>query len=301
MIIVKIFQGLGNQLFQYSYARALELNRGCQVKLDNTYYNLYSEIILHGYTVKRHYGLNRFNIKEDLASLAEIEQVKNNTGSNRVTRFINRKLNESAPYYRKQYVKELDTVYDPNLLNVKSNCYVEGYFASEMYFKKHREILLNELTLKNQASAQNAEVIKRMEDSESVCISIRRTDFLANPLHNVCTDQYYRDGLKTMADLVKNMKVFIFSDDNEYVMRNFDIPFEHEFVTHNYPDFYEDLRLITHCKHHVIPNSTFSWWGAWLSRYKDKKVVAPRIWLNSDTIDYSTVLPEEWVKIENKF
>ncbi|HLP21171.1 MAG TPA: alpha-1,2-fucosyltransferase [Chitinophagales bacterium] len=301
MIIVKIFQGLGNQLFQYAYSRALALNRGCMVKLDNTYYNQYSEIILHGYKVKRQYGLDRFNIKMELATQAEIDHVKNYTGNNRISRYINRKLNEQAPYYKKREVKELDTVFDKNLLQVSNNSYVQGYFASEMYFKNHRETLLNELTLRSPLSEQNAATIQRMRDTDSVCVSIRRADFLVHPLHNVCTDQYYQDGLNAMGELVKNMRVFIFSDDNEYVSKNFHIPFSHEFVTHNHPDFYEDLRLMTNCKHHVIPNSTFSWWGAWLSQYPGKKVIAPRIWLNSNTIDYSTVLPQEWIKIENKF
>ena len=124
---------------------------------------------------------------------------------------------------------------------------------------------------------------------------------MANPVHNVCGEQYYNDGLNAMSELLKNMQVFIFSDDNEYVTRNFKLPFEHEFVTHNFPDFYEDLRLMTHCKHHIIPNSTFSWWAAWLAQHEGKKIIAPKIWLNSDTIDYSTLIPEDWIKIENKF
>ncbi len=301
MIIVKIFQGIGNQLFQYAYGRAVGLNKGCEFKIDNSYYINYSEVTQYGYTYKREYGLNQFNIIENIATPEEIERVKTVSGSNRISSFINRKLQESAPYYRKRLVKELDTVFDCNLLRINDNTYVEGYFVSEKYFKNHRSLILNEFSLKKALNEKNAAVIKRMQDTESVCISIRRTNFLANPVHNVCNEQYYKDGLSAMSDLLKNMRVFIFSDDNEYVVNNFKLPFEHEFVTHNFPDFYEDLRLMTHCKHHVIPNSTFSWWGAWLSQHEGKKIIAPKIWLNSNAIDYSTVIPEEWIKIENKF
>lgn len=300
-MIVKIFQGIGNQLFQYAYGRALSLRRGLEFKMDNTYYINYAEVTQHGYTYRRDYGLDMFNIQAPVATEEEINRVKIVNGSNRITWYINRKLNERAPYYKKNIVKELDTVFDPNLLNVKSNSYVEGYFVSELYFKDYRSTILKDFTLKAPVNEKNAEVIKRMQDSNSVCISIRRTNFLHNPLHNVCMDSYYRDGLKAISDLVPGMRVFIFSDDNQWVLDNFHIPWEHEFVTHNYPNFYEDLRLMSYCKHHVIPNSTFSWWGAWLSEYADKKVIAPRVWLNSDTIDYSTVIPEGWIKIENKF
>ena len=300
MIIVKIFQGIGNQLFQYAYGRALSLDLGYRFKMDNSYFINYSEVTQFGYTYKRDYGLSKFNINENLATIEEVENIKKISGSNRVSLFINRKLDQLAPYYKRKTVEELDTVFDPNLLKIKDNTYIEGYFTSELYFSKHRNILLNEFTLKSAPNQISAEIIKRMQETESVCISIRRTNFLANPLHNVCGTQYYLDGLRLMNEKIKKMRVFIFSDDNEWAFQNFHIPYEHEFVAHNYPDFYEDLRLMTHCKHHVIPNSTFSWWAAWLAQYPDKNVIAPRFWLNSATIDYSTVVPESWIKIENK-
>ena len=300
MVIVKIFQGIGNQLFQYAYARALSLRNGYDFKIDISYYIHYSEVTQFGFTYKRDYGLHNFNIIENIATEDEVSKAQAIAGSNRVSHYINRKLDERAPYYRKKHVKEKDTVFEPGLLNVKDGSYVEGYYTSEKYFKDYRANILNEFTLKAPVNEKNAEVIAMMQDTESVCISIRRTNFLTNPLHNVCNEKYYVDGLKAMNDLVSNMRVFIFSDDNEWVLKNFHLPYQHEFVTHNYPDFYEDLRLMAHCKHHIIPNSTFSWWGAWLSQYPGKKVIAPRAWLNSDTIDYSTVIPDDWIKIDNK-
>ena len=300
MVIVKVFQGIGNQLFHYAYGRALALRKGYTFKMDISYYINYAEQTQYGFTYKREYGLNNFNIVENIASEEEVKHNLNVDGSNRISYYINSKLNQRAPYYHKKLVKEIDTVFDPNLLKVKDGSYIEGYYTSEKYFKDYRNNILNEFTLKAPVSEKNAQVIASMQNTESVCISIRRTNFLTNPLHNVCNEKYYTEGLKAMNDLVSNMRVFIFSDDNEWVTKNFHIPYQHEFVTHNYPDFYEDLRLMTHCKHHIIPNSTFSWWGAWLSQYPDKKVIAPRIWLNSDTIDYSTVIPEDWIKIDNK-
>ena len=301
MIIVKIFQGIGNQLCQYAYGRARGLDLGVEFKIDNSYYINYSEVTQFGFTYKRDYGLDHFNILNNVASEEEIRKVKTVDGSNRIAYYINKKLHERAPYYRKRWVKEKETVFDPNLLRIKDNTYIEGYFVSELYFRKHRNVILKEFTLKNPVNEKNAEVIKRMQNTDSVCISIRRTNFLANPIMNVCREQYYTDGLKAMADMLgKNMRVFIFSDDNEWVLNNYKIPYEHEFVTHNFPDFYEDLRLMTYCRNHVIPNSTFSWWAAWLTQNEDKKIIAPKIWLNSDE-DYSTVIPESWIKLENKF
>ena len=302
MIIVKIFQGLGNQLFQYAFGRSLSICKGYELKVDNSYYLHYSEIVHHGYTVKRNYGLNRFNILQNIAaSDEEVRKLHTVSGNNRISRLFNIEIDKRASYYLKKVVKEQDTVFDSNLLLIKDNTYIEGYFASEKYFKNHRNLILKEFTLKTQVTKKNQEIINRMHDSQSVCISIRRTDFLTNPLHNVCTDQYYKNALSTMSELVRDMHVFIFSDDNDYVVNNFKLPFKHEFITHNYPDFYEDFRLMTNCKHHIVPNSTFSWWAAWLSDFEEKKVIAPRVWLNSTTIDFSTVIPEEWIKIENIF
>src|SRR5581483_8329275 len=111
----------------------------------------------------------------------------------------------------------------------------------------------------------------------------------------------FYDACDLMREKVKNAVFYIFSDDNDWAKQNFSIQDEHYFVTHNYPDFYEDFRIVQNCRHHIIPNSTFSWWGAWLCDNKDKIVIAPEIWLNSKELDYSYFLPKEWLKVRNKF
>ena len=164
-------------MFQYAYGRALGLETGYEFKMDNSYYIHYSEVTADGYTYKRDYGLNQFNIVENLATEDEVNKIINIGGGNRFSLFFNRKRNERAPYYQKRTVKELDTVFDPNLLRVRDNSYIEGYFTSERYFAKHRDIILREFTLKSSPDAENATIIKRMQETESVCISIEEQIF----------------------------------------------------------------------------------------------------------------------------
>lgn len=300
MLIVQVFQGLGNQLFHYAYARAQSLRMKVPFKLDITYYDLHEHQERYGVKFTRSYGLDRFNVLENIATEHEINSLKNEPTTlwGRLMRRIRRKC---LPYYRQSVVKEDWTIFDWNLLKVGGDTWIHGYYTSEVFFKDYRDIILKEFSLKNEPSDENKVMINRMQASNSICLSIRRGDFIKNPLHACCGEAYYLEAANRIVELINqpNPHFFIFSDDVAWVKNYFKLPFDWEFVEHNKGDFYEDLRLMTHCKHHVIPNSTFSWWGAWLAQYPQKIVVAPKYWLNTSEIDYSMVLPQEWITIEH--
>ena len=295
MIITRIYQGLGNQLFQYAFGRALALKNKTNLKIDSSFYEN-SEVTQHGYTYKRDFEISRYNVQLTEATKDEIAVYKDKKKPTLLQRIWWR----LKPELRPRVVRENLSTLDATMTGLNGNFYLDGYFTSEEFFKDYASIIRKEFTLKNEMSHANVQWTEKMKQCNSVCISLRLTDFLHNPLHNVCSLEYYHNGLKEVERLSgKEITVFIWSDDNDWTKENFKPQYKCHYMTHNYPDFHEDLRLMTHCKHHVIPNSTFSWWGAWLAEHENQIVIAPKRWLNSEEIEYGHVIPERWHKIEN--
>lgn len=295
MIISRIFQGLGNQLFQYAFGRATALRNDTHFKLDTSFYEN-SEVTQFGYTYKRNFEIARYNISLDEATVHEVEVYLGLRTPSLMQRVEYRLFPNSRP---RKIVENLSK-FSAELNQLKGNLYLDGYFTSEEFFKDHSDVIRKEFTLKNEMSKENFAWAEKMANCNSVCISYRRTNFVNNPLHEVCFMEYYLDGLRKVEQLLgQNITVFVWSDDNEWTMENFRPPYECHYMTHNFPDFHEDLRLMTHCKHHVIPNSTFSWWAAWLGEWENQIVIAPERWLNSSDIEYGHVIPQRWHKIKN--
>ncbi|MGB1318567.1 MAG: alpha-1,2-fucosyltransferase [Flavobacteriales bacterium] len=295
MVISRIFQGLGNQLFQYAFARATALRNNTTLKLDTSFYED-AEVTQFGFTYKRDFELARYNVLLDEATSTEVQRY---TGAipPSIWQRIKYKL---QPSKRPVKITEDLSKFSPELNQLSGNVYLDGYFTSELFFKDYAAIIRQELTLRNPMNEENLGWTKVMQSCNSVCISYRRTNFVNNPLHEVCFMQYYLDGLEKVQELLnEELTVFIWSDDNEWTKENFKPNYKCHYMTHNFPDFHEDLRLMTYCKHHVIPNSTFSWWAAWLGEREGQIVVAPERWLNSTDIEYSHVIPDRWHKIKN--
>jgi hypothetical protein len=136
---------------------------------------------------------------------------------------------------------------------------------------------------------------------ESVSLHIRRGDFVSNrktnEIHGVLPLEYYYEAIRLITNQVRNPEFFIFSDDIPWVRENLLVPKKVNFVEHPTSNRdYEDLILMSNCKHHIIANSSFSWWGAWLSQNPVKRVIAPREWYRI-VIDTRDLLPEEWIKL----
>jgi len=295
MIISRIFQGLGNQLFQYAFGRAMSIRNKTELKLDATFYKD-SEITEYGFTYKRDFEIARYNVEIVTATDNEINLYKGTSPGGIIDRVKHKFIKGKRP----KVIHEDLSKFSPEFNTIKGNLYLDGYFTSEEFFKDHAGIIRKEFTLKNQMSEVNNKWAGLMQSTNSVSISYRRGNFLNNPLHETCFMQYYLDGLNEVHKLsTEEITVFIWSDDNDWTEKNFKPPFKCYYMTHNYPDFHEDLRLMTRCKHHVIPNSTFSWWAAWLGEHESQIVVAPEKWLNSDEIYYDHVIPKRWHKIKN--
>ena len=317
MIIIKIYEGIGNQMFQYAYARRQSLRYAIpfkvyrvnkpEIDLEQTHWTDFEKrkyrIVRRWYendSIHREYMLDQFNIQENRATEIEVYDIINCNGKNVIDYKWNVLKNKILPYYNKSVVREsLDSCFDKNLLKTKHDCYLEGYYTSELYFQDIAETIKKDFELKAQPSDFNKDKMQKMQQCNSVCISIRRGDFVHNPKHNVCSMDYFKAAIRYLSVKIKDPYFYVFSDDNEWVKNNFTTEYPHEFVSHNFPQFIEDFRLMQSCKHHIIPNSTFSWWAAWLAEKADSIIIAPEKWLHSNTIDSSKVVPERWIKIDN--
>jgi hypothetical protein len=138
----------------------------------------------------------------------------------------------------------------------------------------------------------NAELKEEIGNTNAVSLHVRRGDYVHNSTnaatYEVCSLDYYRASIRHMAERIQQPKFFIFSDDIAWVKNNLKIDFPHHYVDCNHgEESYNDMRLMSLCQHHIIANSSFSWWGAWLNPNREKIVIAPKNWfaIERDTRD----------------
>lgn len=276
--------GLGNQLFQYAAARSLAHRLDADLVLDTYWFKNPRP----GETV-RPLELTNYHVKLRIANIDEQRNWK--LLRSRWARFF-------GPLMPMQAVKEQGFSYNDSFGRTTDNSYLIGAWQSARYFPDIREILLDELTPIQPPSVRDLELIQAMQTSDAICVHVRRGDYVssdsASAYHGVCSLDYYERAIKHVASQVRQPSLFIFSDDPDWTREHLRTEFPSHYVTHNSPaNAFQDLRLMSHCKHHVIANSSFSWWGAWLSTSTDQIVVAPAKWfsVNRPTPD---LLPPQW-------
>lgn len=295
MIIVKIFQGPGNQMFQYAYGLATAKRIGAQLKLDLSWFETNS--------AHRSYILDRFDIRTPVATNDEIEYIRTRNGRNFLEYRYNLLRDQLAPRHRKAVVKEDLSRFDEELKHPYRNSYIEGYFSTQQFFADAEKELRNVFRVVNPAPANVAEIAGLINEN-TVAFSIRRGDFLGNPLHNICSIEYFKRAVAQMRQVIPQLELLVFSDEIDWIQTNlqFDVP--HRFVK-DIHDHMDHMRLMSLCKHHIIPNSTFSWWGAWLSQ--PKTVIAPDLWITDNEavhkeefghwVETRHTVPEHWIRI----
>ena len=180
---------------------------------------------------------------------------------------------------------------------------MKGYFQTEKYFTNIREQLLKDFELNLPLNNANKEVLEKIKSTEAVAVHFRRGDYTKKRVadkYGSCSVEYYKNAVKLIAEKTgKNLTVFVFSDDINWVKQNAKFDCETVYVDINSgKQGYFDLELMKNCKHNVIANSSFSWWGAWLNQNPEKVVVAPKTWMKVLDNDYD-IIPESWLRIEN--
>jgi hypothetical protein len=293
MIIVSLKGGLGNQMFQYAFGKALSLNLRTDLKFDTSSFKSDS---------LRDYALDCFKVSVKKASKEEVEILK--PVNKDIIPYLRYKIsNKVLPLHKRSYINEQQLVDYSDLLKIKSDCYLDGYWQSEEYFKSIRESLLKDFVIKYPVEECNKNIFDKIKCSNSVSLHIRRGDYVSNPKtnakHGVLGLDYYHKAMKIMIVKISNPVFFIFSDDISWAEENLKSKNEVYFVNNNYDKDYEDLRLMSNCKNHIIANSSFSWWGAWLSQNPKKVVIAPKQWFSKEETKRSNfdILAKNWIKI----
>jgi len=294
MIIVALKGGLGNQMFQYAFGKALSFALKTDLKFDTSSFKS---------NPLRNYSLNCFNLSAKKASVKELQKLKP-TRSRIFSYFEHKISNRVLPLYKCSYINEKQLVSYEDLLKIENDCYLDGYWQSEEYFKDIRETLLKDFDFKYPVNECNKNVLKKIRDSNSVSLHIRRGDYVTNPKtnakHGVLNLDYYHKAMKIMVREISNPVFFIFSDDISWAKKHLEGNYEINFIDNNLDKDYEDLRLMSNCKNHIIANSTFSWWGAWLSKNLNKIVIAPEQWFSKRERkgrEFYDIVSKEWIKV----
>lgn len=288
MIVVRLCGGLGNQLFQYAAGRALASINGAELVLDLGWFKNRPES-----NTPREYELSNYRIQARVASESE-ERI----GKNYSDRFRRRVPFLSRPW---TLCREKSFDFDENFLKLQDNIYLDGYWQSYKYFNNFAEALRKELTPIRAPSATDDLVLDSIDAKNSVSVHVRRGDYIsqkaASVKHGTCSVEYYQRAVHTIMSRVNNPHFFVFSDDCQWARENLLFPGGATFVDHNGPaNAFQDVRLMAHCKHHVIANSTFSWWGAWLNPRRDKIIAAPKNWF-ANGLSAKDIVPNEWIRL----
>ena len=290
MIIIRLMGGLGNQMFQYAFGRHLAEIHKCTLKLDLSF--LLNKFQGANVTIRK-YELYKLNIIENIANQNDINKFTRTTG---LINIISQKIN---PY---KIIRETQFHFDENILKSGKNSYsIDGYWQSEKYFKNIENIIRNDFQIKADFKEKNKNLEEKIKSTESVSIHIRRGDYVTNEVtnnfHGICSVDYYQNAIKQISQLVSYPVFYIFSDDIEWAKTNIVSDFSTYYVDNDVDSNDEDLKLMSMCKHHIIANSSFSWWGAWLNPDLNKIVIAPSKWFNDTSLDTKDLYPDNWIKI----
>jgi hypothetical protein len=291
MIITKLKGGLGNQLFQSAAGLRLALARKTRLKVD------LSELENPGGGTPRSYEMGSFRFSAEIANPSEVAScvAPDSRGLERLLpRWRGARPGSSAI--------ERHFHFDPDVLTLSDGVCLEGYWQSERYFSDASDRVRKEFSFRNPPAGRNAEIINEMAACNAVSLHVRRGDYVTNPAanatHGVCPLDYYYRAIDYIRERVSNPFFFLFSDDPKWVREDLEFDGSSTVIDHNDPDAgYEDLRLMSHCQHHIIANSSFSWWGAWLNPNLNKIVVAPDRWFSDETQDTSDLIPATWMRL----
>lgn len=282
MIVVRIQGGLGNQMFQYAYARRLQ--------------HMGKEVRLHWHPSRRKSFHTGYSLDTIFAgSLSQYVPLSNDGLLSQIAATLRRKLLR---------VRQGSNVgYDPTLLSVNSG-YIDGYFQSERYFSEFADELKLHFTFKQITDSKNAELLKWIDAGFVAAIHIRGGDYLnrgkhAGDMATVCGAEYYRTAIELVKSRFPAARFLVFSDDFEYART---IMSEEEFMQVDWnrgSDSWKDMALMARCQAHIIANSSFSWWGAWLANSQLRIMPSPWFPIFAKSYNKDIYLPDSLVVEQN--
>ncbi len=284
MCIVSFTGGLGNQMFQYAFLKNLQYHGkkvlAClNLTIETTSFHLldiFRNINFEICTEEQKIDLIKKNIN-------------NEEKSKKFILYIEESINETR-----------EKKADLSIINVTGGVF-SGLFQTYKFAEQVRDLLIKDFVFKDKIENKLEKFRDCLDRDITVSIHIRRGDYLTGNNYwiygDICTQEYYINAISYMKDKVGNCKFIFFSNDMEWVKRNYNIEnaiYVNSTLFDNYQDWY-DMYLMSMCKHNIIANSTFSWWGAWLNSNKEKIVIAPNKWVN--LCDYKDIYPDDWIKM----
>lgn len=301
MIIVKLMGGLGNQLFQYAFGTSLahKLNqetvydiswfiheRTRSLKLDSLGLSLKYKTAGSIYAIFKKsaiYCSARSKLIRSFKPLQKLEAIYDFKTSLSCT-----------------IVKEND--FEIERIKNDKNYYFDGYWQNPEYFEGIREGILKDLSFSELTNPEDSNLRDQILNSESVAIHIRRGDYAndskTNQYFGTCSIEYYQKAAEHILSKQSNAKFFLFTDDSDFAKANFGFLPNTTVVSNAARSDIDELNLMHLCKHFIIANSSFSWWGAWLSQNPEKIIIAPEKWYKNAEADKSCkIVPENWVRL----
>ena len=285
MINVHLKGRLGNILFQYAVGRHLAIKNNTDLSFNFEYYIRKND--LFGRRIRN--ILKYFNIDRALYCKVSSKHILKIAGIN-------------WPFPRYNQFKEDSDEFLPDVLKLKKGTSIKGFFQSEKYFEEIEQVIRNDFKIDNSSFGEECRVYEsQILSKNSVGIHVRRGDYLKTDLRSICDINYFLTSIECMKNKLVSPHFFVFSDDLNWCKNNLNIPgCSIVEIEHSRKNPVIDLHLMSNCKHNIISNSSFSWWGAWLNENEDKIVIAPDKW----RIDYipgsklmKDKLPAEWIKM----
>ena len=294
-VIAKLMGGLGNQLFQYAAGRAVAGRLDVPLLLDLSFLDDRSGAV---HTI-RDYALDVYRVNARLATPDEIRAFDAHRPRGR---FRTRLEPIVSTFRRTTYCRERGRRYDPALERVRPPVYLDGFWQDERYFVSIAGRLRDELSPREPLDAKTTTLLNRIGSTSSISIHVRRGDYVTDPTtnayHGVLGADYYQAAIRRIQEGFAEPHFFVFSDDPDWAEANIVTGHPTVYVRGNDGKrAFIDLFLMQHCLRHVIANSSFSWWGAWMSARADKTVIGPARWFAGLVTQNDDVLPKSWIRL----
>jgi hypothetical protein len=294
--------GLANQMFQYAFFQTVCKLNNYELFLDLSWFDN-SEVEQWNIDSKKIktccFQINVFESNHNIFNMHDTTYLfhKRYPGyKNFILRKIYNQIEKLKPYHKKVFISQKSKLYDEKLLKIKSNSHVTGFFQHHQYLDLNRNAILKCFQLKKESQNKNFLDLKnRFVNCKSISVHVRRGDYVG--LNHACSENYFNSAIQYIMSKVKNAEFFIFSDDIDWCKTHLSFQSAPNFIDDKYDlEDYHELMLMKYCKHNVISNSSFSWWGAWLNENPNKIVIYPdkiKETLNKD------LCVESWIELKN--
>jgi hypothetical protein len=291
-VVVSLSGGLGNQMFQYAFAKSYAEKYNQKIKIELGFF----QQSFDRDTTPREFGLECYNLSKQIEKKYSLPFYA--VGFlGKFTRLLNRAFRLGL----REIVYEKGFQYSPLYLNKKGAYVFVGYWQSYKYCESVIKKVKEDFKLTCSLSDTNKERLFSMNNSNSIALHVRRGDYISNnaaaSFHGVCSVEYYKKAFELISEKINNPKVFIFSDDLDWVKKNLVINCAVEYIEGNDDKPEIDIMLMSNCNHFIIANSSFSWWGAFLGQNDNSIVIRPKLWFVENNERTKDLCPDKWIAL----